>query len=93
MRETIYSTQTDKPLQIIMIDNFDSFTYNLVNQFKLIGAEVIVFRNDVAIEDIFTQQRLANKETIIVISPGPGNPDSAGNTLAIIEEFTGSYTF
>ena len=83
------SIQPVKPLQIIMIDNFDSFTYNLVNQFKLIGAEVFVFRNDVAIEDIFTESRLADKETVIVISPGPGNPNSAGNTLSIIENFAG----
>ncbi len=76
-------------LQIIMIDNFDSFTYNLVDQLKQITNNVVVFRNDVAIENIFTEQRLANKKTIIVISPGPGNPDSAGNTLAIIKRYAG----
>jgi len=78
-----------QPLQIIMIDNFDSFTYNLVNQFRLIGAEVIIFRNDVEIDKIFTETRLARRETIIVLSPGPGNPENAGNTLAIIEQFAG----
>lgn len=79
----------NSPLQIIMIDNYDSFTYNLVNQFRQIGAEVIIFRNDTPIEAIFTTERLENDNTIIVISPGPGNPESAGNSLEIIAQFAG----
>lgn len=79
----------NKSLQIIMIDNFDSFTYNLVNQFRLIGAEVVIYRNDTPIETIFTQERLDNKKTVIVISPGPGTPDTAGNSLAIIQQYAG----
>ncbi|TQV75572.1 aminodeoxychorismate/anthranilate synthase component II [Aliikangiella marina] len=77
------------PLQIIMIDNFDSFTYNLVNQFRMLDAEVVVFRNDTPIESIFTESRLADKQTIIVISPGPGNPDSAGISLQVIKAYAG----
>ena len=77
------------PLQIIMIDNFDSFTYNLVNQFRMLSAEVVVFRNDTPMDSIFTKTRLANKQTIIVISPGPGNPDSAGISLKVIEKYAG----
>ncbi|TQV81545.1 aminodeoxychorismate/anthranilate synthase component II [Aliikangiella coralliicola] len=78
-----------QPLQIIMIDNYDSFTYNLVNQFRMLNVEVVVFRNDTPIDEIFTEQRLQNKRSVIVISPGPGNPDSAGNSLKIIEQFSG----
>jgi len=76
-------------LQIIMIDNYDSFTYNLVNQFRLLGAEVVIFRNDTPIDAIFTEQRSTNKNTVVVISPGPGNPDSAGFSLEIIKRFSG----
>ncbi len=78
-----------QPLQIIMIDNYDSFTYNLVNQFRLIGADVVIYRNDTPIADIFTEQRLQHENTVIVISPGPGNPDSAGNSLEIIKQYAG----
>lgn len=78
-----------RPLQIIMIDNFDSFTYNLVNQFRMLDAEVVVFRNDTPLDTIFTEQRLSGKDTIIVISPGPGNPDSAGISLEVIQKYQG----
>lgn len=95
------------PLKIIMIDNYDSFTYNLVEQFRMLDAEVVVFRNDVPINKIFKQEKLdgantvedsdtaegsntvEDSNTVIVISPGPGNPDSAGNTLSIIKQFMG----
>lgn len=79
------------PLQIIMIDNFDSFTYNLVDQFRQLNAQVVVFRNETPIETIFTSERLAGKKNLIVISPGPGNPDSAGNSLNIIKQFAGKF--
>ncbi len=77
------------PLNVIMIDNYDSFTYNLVDQFRLIGAKVIVFRNSTPLEEIFSEERINSKNTLIVISPGPGNPDSAGNSLEIIARFSG----
>ncbi|WP_444998002.1 aminodeoxychorismate/anthranilate synthase component II [Aliikangiella sp. IMCC44359] len=78
------------PLKIIMIDNYDSFTYNLVNQFRLLGAEVIIYRNDTPVEEIFSsKQSIDPNNTVIVISPGPGNPDSAGNSLSIINTYAG----
>ncbi|MGX5173557.1 anthranilate synthase component II [Aliikangiella sp. IMCC44653] len=75
-------------LKIIMIDNYDSFTYNLVNQFRMLGAEVIVFRNDTELDVIFSSKRLSEPNTLIVISPGPGSPDTAGNTLQIINQYS-----
>ncbi|MET1255962.1 aminodeoxychorismate/anthranilate synthase component II [Aliikangiella maris] len=81
-----------KPLTLIMIDNYDSFTYNLVNQFRLLETQVVVYRNDTPIEQIFNRKNINafnNENSVIVISPGPGNPDSAGNSLAIIEQFAG----
>ena len=70
---------------ILMIDNYDSFTYNLVQYFGVIGEEIIIKRNDqITIEEIGEMQ-----PEFIVISPGPGTPDDAGISLAIIDEFRG----
>ena len=71
---------------ILMIDNYDSFTYNLVQYFGELGAEVKVCRNNaVSLEDI---ERLRPAQ--IVISPGPGTPDGAGVSLAAIRRFAGA---
>ena len=68
---------------ILVIDNYDSFTYNLVQYLGELGAETQVVRNDSidigAIDDLRPQR--------ILISPGPGTPDSAGISLAVIERF------
>lgn len=70
---------------IVMIDNYDSFTYNLVQYFGELGEELVVFRNDeVTKEEI---EALAPK--MIVISPGPCTPDDAGRSLEFIEYFAG----
>lgn len=69
---------------LLVIDNYDSFTYNLVQYLGELGAEMKVVRNDeVTVDEI--EQKL-NPERIL-ISPGPGTPDSAGITLAVIERF------
>ncbi len=70
---------------ILMIDNYDSFTYNLVQYLGELGEELKVFRNDkISIEKI---KRLKPKR--IVISPGPGTPDDAGISKDVIREFAG----
>jgi anthranilate synthase component 2 len=65
---------------ILLVDNFDSFTYNLAHLFGELGAEVAVRRNDSV--DAATAARLA--PTHLVISPGPGRPEDAGSTLEIV---------
>lgn len=72
-------------VRILLIDNYDSFTYNLVQAFRAQGAEVIVHRNDA----IGTDEALALEPTHLVISPGPGRPEDAGNSLAMIGAFAG----
>lgn len=68
-----------------MIDNYDSFTYNIVQYLGELGADVQVYRNDaVSIEDI---EAMGPKH--IVISPGPCTPDKAGISTAVIEHFAG----
>ena len=68
---------------ILVIDNYDSFTYNLVQYLGEMGAELEVYRNDaLTLDDI---ARMAPAQ--IVLSPGPGTPDDAGITLDVIKEF------
>lgn len=67
----------------LLIDNYDSFTYNLVQAFRTLGAEVLVERNDQI--DIATAKGL--RPSHLVISPGPGRPDNAGVSLAMVEAF------
>lgn len=68
---------------ILMIDNYDSFTYNLVQYLGELGQRVLVYRNDaLTIKDI----KKLNPQKI-VISPGPGRPEGAGISCAVIKEF------
>lgn len=69
--------------RVLLIDNYDSFTYNLVQAFAAQGAEVSVFRNDA----IDTDEARALEPTHLVISPGPGRPEEAGVSLAMIALF------
>lgn len=68
-----------------MIDNYDSFTFNLVHYFQTIGQNVEVHRND----EITLAEISEKKPNYIVISPGPCNPNKAGISLAVIKEFAG----
>ncbi|MBI5790942.1 MAG: aminodeoxychorismate/anthranilate synthase component II [Rhodocyclales bacterium] len=70
---------------LLMIDNYDSFTYNLVQYFGELGEEVKVFRNDA----ITVKEIAAMKPARIVISPGPCSPEKAGISVATIREFAG----
>ena len=70
---------------IAMIDNYDSFTYNLVQYLRELGMPVEVFRNDK-----ITSQDIGNiNPSGIVISPGPGRPEQAGISLELLNEFSG----
>ncbi|HTP62807.1 MAG TPA: aminodeoxychorismate/anthranilate synthase component II [Burkholderiales bacterium] len=71
---------------ILMIDNFDSFTYNLVQYFGELGAEVRVYRNN----GISLQEIERMKPARIVISPGPGTPNEAGISLDVLRKFAGA---
>ena len=70
---------------LLMIDNYDSFTYNLVQYFAELGADVIVHRND----EITLEQIEALQPQHIVISPGPCTPTEAGISVATIQRFAG----
>ena len=70
---------------LLMIDNYDSFTYNLVQYFAELDAEVAVYRND----EISLEQIAALKPQHIVVSPGPCTPNEAGISVAAIKHFAG----
>jgi anthranilate synthase/aminodeoxychorismate synthase-like glutamine amidotransferase len=70
---------------LLLIDNYDSFTYNLAHLFAELGADVVVRRNDEL--DADEAERLAPSH--LVVSPGPGRPEDSGNTLAILERLAG----
>ncbi len=71
--------------KLLLIDNYDSFTYNLVQAFLVLGADVRVFRNDAI--DIAAAQAL--QPTHLCISPGPGTPYDAGISMDMIRAFAG----
>jgi len=70
---------------LVVIDNYDSFTWNLVQYAAELGCDVQVFRNDL----LSCDELQALNPSAIMISPGPGRPDSAGISLDIIERFSG----
>ena len=76
-------------MKLLMVDNYDSFTYNIVQYFGELGAQVEVFRNDeITVADI--QARLnAGQLDRLVISPGPCSPAEAGISVAAIQHFAG----
>lgn len=70
---------------LLVIDNYDSFTFNLVQYFGTLGVEQRVFRND----EITVEEALALKPERVLISPGPCSPTEAGISIAMIEAFAG----
>ncbi len=71
--------------RLLLIDNYDSFTYNLVQAFLILGAEVDVRRNDA----VTIEEALASAPTHVCISPGPGTPYDAGVSMEMIRAFAG----
>jgi anthranilate synthase component 2 len=72
--------------KILFIDNFDSFTYNLVDEFRKRGCDVDVYRNNVPLSRI---NEVVNEERpdLMVLSPGPSTPSSAGNCLQLVQDY------
>ena len=87
-------TQVDKNslknISVFLVDNFDSFTYNLVDELRSMGLELTVYRNSVSAHSIFEkmQEQAAmengSKQVLLLLSPGPGDPASAGCMLKLL---------
>jgi anthranilate synthase/aminodeoxychorismate synthase-like glutamine amidotransferase len=72
---------TTTPRRVLVLDNYDSFVYNLVQYLGELGAEPLVFRND----DLTVEQVLGQRPDAILLSPGPGRPEDAGIMCDLIE--------
>ena len=72
--------------RVLLVDNYDSFTYNLVQEMGALGADPVVYRND-AIERRRASEQLGPDG--IVISPGPGRPEDGGVSMAVVAELGG----
>jgi anthranilate synthase component 2 len=79
--------------KLFMLDNLDSFTYNLVDEFQCLGFEPSVYRNTLSADFIFERMLEHTKQTsepvLLVLSPGPGAPSKAGCLMALIEKCAG----
>ncbi|MDG2948983.1 aminodeoxychorismate/anthranilate synthase component II [Exercitatus varius] len=73
---------------IVFLDNFDSFTYNLVDQFRTLGHQVKIYRNDCDLD--LLEKMCREPDTILALSPGPGTPTEAGNMLPLIQRVKNS---
>jgi anthranilate synthase component 2 len=71
-------------VKLLLVDNYDSFVYNLAQAFGSLGADPVVLRNDAPVEDL-----VAERPDAVVISPGPGSPSDAGVSVDAIRAFAG----
>lgn len=85
----IDNQEASSVMKLYLLDNFDSFTYNLVDQFRSLGFEVVIYRNDV--DPDYLAQKLLSETTkaALVLSPGPGAPSDAGCMMALIAKLAG----
>lgn len=72
---------SSETLRVLLIDNFDSFSFNLVDEFSRRGAAVEVYRNDIGVEEAVG---LASERDLVVLSPGPGTPRETGCCLELV---------
>lgn len=78
---------------VFLLDNFDSFTYNLVDQFRSLGLTVRIYRNDLSADRIFAlmQEEARQAPVLLVLSPGPGAPHEAGCMIELIGKVRGVF--
>lgn len=76
---------------VFLLDNFDSFTYNLVDQFRVMGCEVTIYRNDLDASYIYQQMQQSTLPPVLILSPGPGSPADAGCMIELIHMTRGHY--
>ncbi|SFD25709.1 aminodeoxychorismate/anthranilate synthase component II [Pseudoalteromonas denitrificans] len=77
--------------KIYFLDNFDSFSYNLVDEFEQMGVELVVYRNNLNAQSIYEKMLAETQPIILVLSPGPGTPKSAGCLMALTELCKGRF--
>lgn len=78
-------------IKVVMLDNFDSFTYNLVDELRAAGMELTVFRNNVPAQHVYNTMEEQGQNTLLLLSPGPGNPQGAGCMLELLTMVEGKF--
>lgn len=81
----------ERPLKVVLIDNRDSFTFNLVDELNRLECEILTYQNYASVETI-TELYESGEMDMLLISPGPGNPDTAGCCLDVVKELMGKVT-
>ena len=76
-------------MNIVILDNFDSFTFNLLDEFSAPDRTIHVWRNSMSAEEASTRLLALPKPRLLVLSPGPGHPDDAGSMNELIKRMTG----
>ncbi|GGO74580.1 aminodeoxychorismate/anthranilate synthase component II [Bowmanella pacifica] len=80
----------NKP-HVFLLDNFDSFTYNLVDEMRCQGFDLTVYRNNLDAEFIFSQMQACQGNALLMLSPGPGTPSDAGCMPALLKLVQGKF--
>ncbi|WP_133309565.1 aminodeoxychorismate/anthranilate synthase component II [Parashewanella spongiae] len=75
-------------MKLYLLDNFDSFTYNLVDQFRSLNFDVVIYRNNIA-PDFIATKLLSEDDAALVLSPGPGAPNQAGCMMDLLSKVAG----
>lgn len=97
---TTSAPHSKQQICVFLLDNFDSFTYNLVDELRTLGLELIVYRNSVSADLVLqkmhhkaqqTDENGQNKQVMLMLSPGPGNPAQAGSMLALLKLVKGQF--
>ncbi|WP_209328144.1 aminodeoxychorismate/anthranilate synthase component II [Pseudoalteromonas sp. PA2MD11] len=82
---------TTSAYKIYFLDNFDSFSYNLVDELSMLGCQLVVYRNNISAQSIFDKMSQETVPVLLVLSPGPGAPSDAGCLMELIELCKGRF--
>ncbi|HCV02844.1 MAG TPA: anthranilate synthase component II [Pseudoalteromonas sp.] len=82
---------TTSAYKIYFLDNFDSFSYNLVDELSMLGCQLVVYRNNISAQSIFEKMCQETVPVLLVLSPGPGAPSDAGCLMELIELCKGRF--
>ena len=82
---------TTSAYKIYFLDNFDSFSYNLVDELSMFGCQLVVYRNNISAQSIFDKMCQETVPVLLVLSPGPGAPSDAGCLMELIELCKGRF--
>ncbi|WP_417684928.1 aminodeoxychorismate/anthranilate synthase component II [Pseudidiomarina gelatinasegens] len=91
MTSASLSVAKNTPDRIVLLDNFDSFSYNLVDELRQLGYPLVIYRNDIAAQTLIDSMRTYSGRQLLCLSPGPGHPAQSGNLLELIQLAQGEY--